>query len=408
MIELDTKINNFLSRSTSFSEFFGLLGEYVDGVLKERDDKTKANTELAEQNKDLFIECQKLEDKIEALEKQVKEKQSVKLEKTDLIKEQTQEETAKKQQIINNTVLFDEINPLKNYSIKELTGIFFVSDECIKKAFRNSLLIKSVPFGSIGIKYEVNGKDVIDFIKNYIPSFEPFYRVSHLIEKNVTGSSYERYGITDKIIKSGGVFQFFEMSVFHYVTHSCVVKNGLVFKKGSPSYKRFQKYSKKTDILKECINDAVNSEECISGGRKRFKKILENRLNKPFTICDFADMFGIDKKLLKLHLKELLGIKNNESFPENYTLPLNFVFDFVKKTNPDFEIQFPTFCFEQDENFAKFTGFVIDNDRFYLMKNSPYYYVLFNDIEKFNLKFKDNDLGNRTKIEYGRFKKINY
>lgn len=407
---MDTKqiITNFLNDQKSFKDFFSCIGEYIDGRFSSCKAVHDANVSLAEQNKDLFLECQRLEEKIEALEKQIKEKQSVKLEKTDSIKEQTQEETTKKQQTINNTVLFDEINPLKNYSIRELTEIFFVSDECIKKAFRKFLLTKSIQFGSIGIKYEINGQHVIDYVKNYIPSFEPFYRVSHLLDKSVVGGSYERYGITSEIIKSGGVFQFFEMSVYYYITHSCVVKNGLVFKKGSPSYKRFQKYSKKTDILKECINDAVNSEECISDGRKRFKKILENRLNKPFTICDFANMFGIDKKLLKLHLKELSGIKNNESFPENYTLPLNFVFDFVKKTNPDFEVQFPTFCFEQDENFAKFTGFVIDNNRFYLMKNNPYYYVLFNDIEKFNLKFKDNDLGNRTKIEYGRFKKINY
>ena len=405
---MDTKqiITNFLNDQKSFKDFFSSIGEYIDERLTSCKAVHDANLSLAEQNKDLFLECQKLEDKIKELEDKAKEKPVVESKKTEAIKEQTKEESAP--QTSNNTVLFDEINPLKSYSIRELTEIFFVSDECIKKAFRKFLLTKSIPFGSIGIKYEISGQHVIDYVKSYIPSFEPFYRVSHLLDKSVVGGSYERYGITNEIIKSGGVFQFFEMSVYYYITHSCVVKNGLVFKKGSPSYKRFQKYSKKTDVLEECIDDAINSEECISDGRKRFKKILENRLNKPFTICDFADMFAIDKKLLKLHLKEFLGIKNNESFPENYTLPIKFVIDFVKKTNPDFEVQFPAFSFEQDENFAKFSGFVIDHDRFYLMKNNPYYYVLFSDIEKFNLKFKDNNWGNRAKIEYERFKKINY
>lgn len=379
MSELDTKINNFLSRSTSCSEFFGLLGEYVDEVLKERDDKTKANTELAEQNKDLFLECQRLEEKIKELETRaikspVLATQNKVVEKTIELNVETGIVQLDK----------DEIDADAQYTTTSFGEIFLVSARVmydyltfrVSEDFLQKYAKRKENITFHNYYYNIKGQLGIDELKKHNPNMEVFYRVSHL---NLTTHQKEKLIVRTFDTNSVFVLSF---SNVRYIKHSLVLKLGLQFKVGTSSYKRFQKYkNKKTTEIKSEQLSLLNIEPKLEE-----TTILDKDVPS-YTIGAFCEKYILNKKKLKLYLKDMLKMKLNECFPAGFTLPKNFVREFEKTVNPNNDHFYPITAFIKDDNMTEFVKYVRNIKRYFQCDYFIIGYVMQSEVSKFNLKF---------------------
>lgn len=404
MGELDTKINNFLSRSTSYSEFFGLLGEYVDGVLKERDDTTKANIGLAEQNKDLFLECQRLEEKIEELETRVIK--SPVLATQNKVVEKTIEPSVQ-----TGIVQLDEyeINGDSEYTTTAFGEFFLVSARAIYDylTFRASgdILQKYAKKENDATyrtyHYTVKGQLGIEELKKYNPNMEVFYRISHL---NLTNHQKEKV-----ILSSAETNEIFTLcfSNIRYIKHSLVLRLGLHFKVGTSSYKRFQRYKNKKPIVIENRAEKENKTEkeirtvSLTEKEHRTFNII---LDRDYSIQDFSLVFSVNKKVLKTILKKYLGMKNNQCFTAGFVIPKSFVKEFVLKVIPLNEPFYPPVVFEPGDNLVNFENYVNAKGRFL----GGWFYVGHHEIKEFNLKFKKDEWSKTFEQTYNVFEKAGY
>ena len=414
---MDTKqiITNFLNDQKSFKDFFSYIGEYIDGrfssckavhdanvsladgVFKERDDKTKANTELAEQNKDLFLECQRLEEKIEELETRAI-KSSV-LSTQNKVIEKTIEPNVETGIVQLDK---DEIDPNKTYTTNTLGRFFLLSAKPIYDYItfkitesdfnryvekqENNILVS-------GFMYRISGQIAIDMLKAVNPNMEVFYRVSHL---NLT--EHERRKI---IVKYAGSKEVFSTAIndLKYIKHSLVLKLGLRFKVGSSSHKRFQKYKNKKPTIIEnrtAIENRAEKENKIEAERVS----LNDFTDRVWSLDEFAASFGFSKKLLKNIIKDFLGMKHNQSFNAGFVIPKSFLKEFVKLL-PINEPYYPPIVFELDDTMIKFTKYITEKKRHLGIIT----FVHHNEVKKFNLKFKKDECFKKFEQIYNKFEK---
>lgn len=367
MSELDTKINNFLSRSTSYSEFFGLLGEYVDGVLKERDDKTKANTDLAEQNSELFLENEELKEKITEQEKLLNEIKNPLPDKRIII------DKPRKTGII---ILDKEDIPDRNecYSADEVAKFFLFKTKNASYYFSKGVFRIDDDFLAIG-------SSVNDYFVKHNPNLEVFYRVSDLKETNYYSIQLKKG--YDDILHKNECIRYKRLVRYVYFTHSALERLELELDEETLSYQRFLKYTRK--------QKEQNQQECKEVENKEpeqsFLKIAKDIPS--YTIGTFAERYLLNKKKLKLYLKDMLKMKSNECFPAGFTLPKNFVREFEKTVNPSNEPFYPGNAFESDENLKSLARYIQRTKRFFACPYFETCYVLQSDVLTFNLKFKD-------------------
>lgn len=409
---MDTKqiITNFLNDQKSFKDFFSSIGEYVDERLTSCKAVHDANLSLAEQNKDLFIECQRLEEKLKELETQAVK--SPVFTAQNKVAEKTIEP-----HVETGIVQLDEyeINGDSEYTTTAFGEFFLVSARAIYDylTFRASgdILQKYAKKENDATyrtyHYTVKGQLGIEELKKYNPNMEVFYRISHL---NLTNHQKEKV-----ILSSAETNEIFTLcfSNIRYIKHSLVLRLGLHFKVGTSSYKRFQRYKNKKPTVIENRTAIENRAEKENKTEKEIRTVSltekEHRtfniiLDRDYSIQDFSLVFSVNKKVLKTILKKYLGMKNNQCFPAGFVIPKSFVKEFVLKVIPLNEPFYPPVVFESDDNLVNFENYVNSKGRFL----GGWFYVGHHEIKEFNLKFKKDEWSKTFEQTYNVFEKAGY
>ncbi len=353
-------LQELLLKSKSFKEFFESVGEYFDKWSSEYNRIIAADKEIGRQNSVLFIKNKKNEEKIVELENLLKERTAFKSEEKPIVK-------GNEARIIQ---LDKEDIPDRNerYTAAETARFFLIQTQNASYYFSKGVFQIDEDFLAVGAS-------VADYFVKHNPNLEVFYRISDIKETgNYCGIQLKK-GYTDFLLKNECV-RYRRLVRYTYITHSALLRLGLELEEETPSYERFLKYTKKTSVVKHNQNPSPE-----------IKTEITTETEKTYTISEFAEKFFLDKKVVKKHLKALLGLSPASCFPAGFTVPKDFVKDFIRLTNPQREPFYPIDAFSNNINLKQLESFCYAIGRYFVLNQRKFFYVLQSDVKTYDLSF---------------------